>query len=146
MGQQQLAGFNTAARPEYEIVFDGGSLGNPGRGYGSYKITGPDGELALARLNFDEFGFQVTNNQAEYRSLIGALEHLLTTLGPDASGASLIVRGDSMLVIKQLLGQWKVKNVDLKPLHERAGQLLKRFGRTQLIWHDRSNSVRDLGH
>ncbi len=130
----------------FVIVFDGGALGNPGRGYGSFKITGPAGDVALERLNFDHISLQVTNNQAEYRSLIAALELLLERLGPAASRSTVIVNGDSLLVINQLLGSWKVKNADLRPLYERAKSLLSKFGRTQLAWHGRANSVRLLGH
>ena len=63
----------------YEIVFDGGSLGNPGLGYGSYEIT-TEGAV-LHRVERQEYGQGVTNNQAEYRSLIGALAWLLDHLG-----------------------------------------------------------------
>lgn len=146
MGQQSLTGFEASGAGTYEIVFDGGSLGNPGRGYGSYKITGPTGQIALDRLSFDEFGNLVTNNQAEYRSLIGALERLLAVLGSRAQSATVIVRGDSLLVISQLRGVWKVRNAALRPLYERAAALLKQFGRAELEWHDRTNSVRELGH
>ena len=146
MEQQQLRGMNELAPATYTIVFDGGALGNPGRGYGSFKITGPVGDVAFERLNFDHISLHVTNNQAEYRSLIGALELLLERLGPAASRSTVIVNGDSLLVINQLLGSWKVKNADLRPLYERAKSLLSKFGRTQLAWHGRANSVRLLGH
>ena len=63
-----------AAGPELTIVFDGGSLGNPGKGYGSYRLRPPGGEWeAAVRL---DFGGGVTNNEAEYRSLLGALEEV----------------------------------------------------------------------
>lgn len=130
----------------YQIVFDGGALGNPGRGYGSFRIEGPAGQLALERLNFDHISLNVTNNQAEYRSLIGALELLIDRLGPDAADATVVVHGDSLLVINQLLGRWKVKNEGLRPLFARAAALLKVFHRTELKWHARINSVQVLGH
>jgi ribonuclease HI len=130
----------------YEIVFDGGSIGNPGHGYGSFLIAGPQGDVALERLDFDQISLKMTNNQAEYRSLIGALELLLELLGPAAGGSSVTVWGDSLLVISQLAGKWKVKNADLRPLVDQALKLLRRFGSATLQWHDRSNSVRMLGH
>jgi ribonuclease HI len=146
MKQQSLAGFQPTAADQFAIVFDGGSRGNPGRGYGSYKIYGPTGELAHEQLNYDHLGNQVTNNQAEYLTLIGALQRLALLLGERVGSSEVIVRGDSQLVINQLLGTWKVRNVDLQPLHRQAGDLLRRFGRRQLLWHDRANSVRVLGH
>jgi probable phosphoglycerate mutase len=128
----------------YEIVFDGGSLGNPGLGYGSYEITS-EGTI-LHRVERQEFGQGVTNNQAEYRSLIGALTWLLEHLGDAARTATVSVNGDSQLVLNQLDGKWKVKNEGLKPFFAEASALRKRFGRVTLTWHDRSNSVRRLGH
>jgi ribonuclease HI len=146
MGHQQIPAMNDLAPATYTIVFDGGALGNPGRGYGSFKLTGPAGDIALERLNFDHIGLRVTNNQAEYRSLIGALELLLGLLGPAAANSTVVVYGDSLLVISQLKGQWKVKNEGLRPLFEQASGLLNQFRRTELSWHDRMNSVRLLGH
>ncbi len=49
------------------LVFDGGSLGNPGKGYGSFHLADRDGYETIERL---EFGNNVTNNQAEYRTMI----------------------------------------------------------------------------
>ena len=55
---------------DYLLVFDGGSKGNPGPGYGSYAITRTrDGAQRLERL---EFGDGYTNNEAEYDNLIAA--------------------------------------------------------------------------
>lgn len=140
----------TALEPDdalpFTIVFDGGSLGNPGRGYGSYVILRNETEVHREQLTFDHIGLQITNNQAEYRTLIGALERLLDLRGPRARATAVHVLGDSLLVISQLRGQWKVKNADLRPLFEQARSLLSRFGRVDLQWHDRANSVRLLGH
>ena len=144
-GQQSLGGLDTTAGT-FTIVFDGGSKGNPGRGYGSYKILGPNGELAHEELNFDHIGNRVTNNEAEYLTLIGALGHLSEILGDKAAQAEVVVNGDSQLVINQILGSWKVRKAELQPLHRQASELLRKFGRRQLVWHDRSNSVRILGH
>ena len=128
---------------EYVIVFDGGAIGNPGLGYGSYQIVGADGVVAEPRL---EFGDQVTNNQAEYRTLIRALEDMHERLGPDVSQTTLAVRGDSQLVINTVTGRWKVRHPDLQPLHRRAAELLGGFGRVDVAWHRRHASVRVLGH
>jgi ribonuclease HI len=146
MAQQRLDGLGGGGAGEFTIVFDGGSKGNPGRGYGSFKIFGPTGEIAHRELNYDHLGNRVTNNQAEYLTLIGALQQLQTILGDRAPSATVVVNGDSLLVINQLLGSWKVKNVDLQPLHRQASDLLRSFGQRRLKWHDRSNSVRVLGH
>jgi ribonuclease HI len=135
------------ARPvpgaDFTVVFDGGSLGNPGRGYGSYQIVGGDGLVAHRRL---EFGDRVSNNQAEYRTLIDALEDLHARLGRDSAGAAIAVRGDSQLVVNQVIGRWRVKHPDLQPLRERVAALLKGFQRTDVAWQPRAASARVLGH
>lgn len=127
----------------FEIVFDGGALGNPGKGYGSYVISQDGVDLRHQR---HEYGNNVTNNQAEYRTLIEALTWLGNTLDTGATRATVTVRGDSLLVLNHLLGKWKVKNEGLRPLFMEATRQVERFGKVNLIWHDRSNSVRRLGH
>ena len=134
------------APSRYTLIFDGGAIGNPGRGYGSFLVTNARGATIGDRLDFSPGGESITNNQAEYLTLIGALVRLKEVLGDRAGQATVDIRGDSQLVINQLLGRWKINNADLKPLHERARSLLDAFGRTELRWHDRANSVRALGH
>lgn len=131
---------------DYTITFDGGSIGNPGPGYGSYRLRGPDGATRTRRL---DFGDDVTNNVAEYRALIAALEDLLATIqraGQDPAHSSVEVRGDSRLVIYQLDGRWRVRKPHLRPLHDRARALLNQFGSATLKWHRRGESVKALGH
>lgn len=131
---------------DYTIIFDGGSIGNPGPGYGSYRLRGPGGTSRVRRLNF---GDDVTNNVAEYRALIAALEDLTATIrraGQDPARCSVEVRGDSRLVINQLEGRWKVREPHLRPLHDRARALLDQFGHATLKWQPREKSVRALGH
>ncbi len=128
---------------DYTVVFDGGSLGNPGTGYGSYEITGPDGTVAAQQV---QFGNDMTNNQAEFRAVIAALEDLLERVGPRADALSVAVRGDSQLVIRGLTGEWRVKHPGLQPLHRQAADLLRQFGKVDLAWHPRRESVRTFGH
>jgi ribonuclease HI len=128
---------------DYTVVFDGGSLGNPGQGYGSYEIAGPEGTVAARQV---QFGNGMTNNQAEFRAVIAALEELLEQVGPRADALSVAVRGDSQLVIRGLTGEWRVKHPGLQPLHQRAADLLRRFGNVDLAWHPRRESMRTFGH
>jgi ribonuclease HI len=127
---------------DFTIVFDGGSLGNPGKGYGSYQIV--DGRGSVVAEERLEYGDSITNNGAEFRTLVAALER---TLAAAANGApSVAIRGDSQLVINGVTGAWKIRHPDLKPLHERAVALLGRFARTDVRWHRRDRSVDALGH
>ncbi len=128
------------------LVFDGGSLGNPGKGYGSFHLSGSDGYEILERL---EFGDHVTNNQAEYRTFIAGIEAALSRAESTQSNTmsqSISVKTDSKLVVEQVNGRWKVKHPDLQPLCRRARELLARFGKTDLTWHPRAESVKLLGH
>ncbi|MDI3339096.1 MAG: reverse transcriptase-like protein [Sphaerobacter sp.] len=132
--------------PDLTIVCDGGSLGNPGRGYGSYRLTDKSGASKLVRL---EFGDGVTNNQAEYRTLIAALEAALAHAAAHRQRPEdlcLRIRTDSQLLVEQLTGRWKVRHPDLKPLHARATALVARFGRRDIAWQPRNQTVRVLGH
>lgn len=127
----------------FDIVFDGGSLGNPGRGYGSYEIT-QNGRVV--RRQREEYGNRVTNNQAEYLTLIRALQWLAESIGADAGMTRVLVNGDSQLVLNQLLGRWKVKNEGLRTLYTQAARLVEGFERVDLVWHPRARSVERLGH
>lgn len=129
--------------PDFTIVFDGGSLGNPGRGYGSYRIRRGDGTWEPAvRL---ELGDRVTNNEAEYRSLLAALGEVERACG-DPKATRLEIRGDSLLVINHLNGTWRVRAGNLRPLFDRARAALWRFGGVHLVWQPRADSVELLGH
>lgn len=133
--------------PDYLIVFDGGSRGNPGQGYGSYAITRlQDGASRLERL---EFGGGYTNNEAEYDTLIAALKdlvHRIEEAGRQPNEFSLEIRGDSALVINQVQGRWKAKEARMAERRDRTRELLRRFGSVELKAQPRAESVRILGH
>jgi ribonuclease HI len=125
------------------IVFDGGSLGNPGRGYGSYRVRFDDGPWSEpVRL---EHGARITNNEAEYRTLSVALEALAEQLEAPAA-TDIEVLGDSQLVLKQLTGAWKVRAGNLVADHARARAAAARFRRVRYTWQPRRKSVALLGH
>ncbi len=128
---------------ELAIVFDGGSLGNPGKGYGSFRIRPPGGDWEPAvRL---EYGDGVTNNEAEYRSLLGAME-AVARRSRDPAALSVLVFGDSQLVLRQLQGAWKVKAENLRPLWESTRAAAARFKSVRYQWQPRAKSVALLGH
>ncbi len=143
MPTRELRPASAVPGADYTIVFDGGSLGNPGQGYGSYEIAGPEGSVAARKV---QFGNNMTNNQAEFRAVIAGLEDLLERVGPRAGSLSVAVRGDSQLVIRGLTGEWRVKHPGLQPLHRQAADLLRRFKRVDVAWHPRRESVHTFGH
>lgn len=132
---------------DYVILFDGGSHGNPGPGYGSYRLTRvADGRSWTVRLDFGE---EMTNNEAEYRTLIAALEGLIDRIWAargDPSEFTVEVRGDSALVLRQIEGRWKAKDDRMRALRNRARELLSRFKAHRLVLQGREESVKALGH
>ncbi|HEV2074139.1 MAG TPA: ribonuclease HI family protein [Thermomicrobiales bacterium] len=127
----------------FEIVFDGGSLGNPGKGYGSFEIMS-GGEIY--KMGREEYTGSITNNQAEYMTLIESLKWLADDLSEDRGKATVTIHGDSQLVVNQINGTWKVKNARMVPLVDEAKKLFKQFGRCTIAWHPRAKSVERLGH
>jgi len=128
------------------LIFDGGALGNPGQGYGSYVYGGLVAALEPIQVTYPGV---TTNNQAEYQTLIKGLRAVLEALGQagrQPATTALDVRSDSKLVVEQVNGRWKVREAGLQPHVREAQTLLGRFGTWQLSWHARSVSVRILGH
>lgn len=99
---------------------DGGARGNPGSaGYGAI-IRNQDGQV-LAEL-YEGIGIN-TNNVAEYRGLIAALEWA------HANGHTrLHVKSDSQLIVQQMLGNYRVKHEGLIPLYQKARRLAAAIG------------------
>jgi ribonuclease HI len=128
---------------DYLIVFDGGSRGNPGVGYGSYAVFDGTKPGKVERLEFPD---PMTNNEAEYHTLIAALAALAGKLGARAAETSLEVRGDSQLVIQQVLGHWKAKDERMLRLRDQARAGLRRFRKWRMVAQPREDSVRVLGH
>jgi ribonuclease HI len=95
---------------------DGGARGNPGpAGYG-VRIQTPDGTVV------DELhgGLGIaTNNVAEYNGLLAALQWAV-----DHDRPRVHIRADSELLVKQMRGEYKVKNAGLQPLYVRARLLV----------------------
>src|ERR1700691_4733482 len=118
--------------PEHYLVAhsDGGARGNPGpAGYG--VVVQDESGRKVAHLS-EYLGHQ-TNNFAEYQGLIAALEYALEH-GPKA----LKLISDSELLVRQIKGIYKVKNLTLKDLHGRAQQLI-----SQLEWFSIGHALRE---
>jgi ribonuclease HI len=128
------------------VIFDGGSRGNPGRGYGSYALRWPGQPEQIVQL---QFGDHVTNNEAEYDTLIAALEAILKRLADlhaSAQSVTINIFGDSLLVINQVTGAWDCKDARMRTRRDQARRLLAAFGHTTLTHHSRDKSVEILGH
>jgi len=99
---------------------DGGARGNPGPAAYGYVLEAEDGTVLAA--HGEKIGI-ATNNVAEYRALLAGLEKALE-LGVD----EVEVISDSELVVKQMTGEYRVKNEALQELSARARQLARRVG------------------
>ncbi len=104
----------------YSVYTDGGSRGNPGPAAYGFVIYGPDGGLLEEGSRY--IG-ETTNNQAEYQGIVAALESLQHI----HLAAPVVCHLDSQLVVRQINGQYRMKNADLQPwlqkIHTLKGQL-----------------------
>ncbi len=101
------------------LEFDGGSRGNPGPAGIGVVVRAADG---TPLVTLGRYIGKATNNVAEYRALIIAMEEAKKL------GATRIkIRGDSELVVRQMTGVYRVKHPDLIPLHRQAKELFESF-------------------
>lgn len=111
----------------YLLQFDGAADPNPGKASGAYVLFGPPVvEKDWLVRNVIEEGFtyipHATNNEAEYKGLILGLEKAL-----EHKVEAIKIEGDSMLVVNQVQGLWRVKEPRLVKLHASAVKLLQQF-------------------
>lgn len=107
-----------------ELYVDGGSRGNPGPAASAYVIKRGSGEIVKAK------GFhlgQATNNVAEYTALLRGLEAVLIL-----DVRELDIFSDSELMVKQLIGEYRVRSEDLMELFEQVQRKLLNFDRWQI--------------
>lgn len=104
-----------------KLFADGGSRGNPGPSSSGYVVLGMDNKI------IEDKGLYLgitTNNQAEYTALKIGLEWCL-----EHGVQEVDVYMDSLLVINQMRGIYKVKNRDLWPIHTAIVELVKKFNK-----------------
>lgn len=101
------------------VNVDGGARGNPGPAAIGVVVRDTDGQI-LSTVS-ETIG-EATNNVAEYRALLAGIEQA-RSLGAE----SLELLGDSELVVKQVRGEYKVKNAGIKPLHADVLEALRVF-------------------
>jgi probable phosphoglycerate mutase len=101
------------------LYTDGGSRGNPGPAAFAYVLEADDGTVLAA--HGETIGV-ATNNVAEYRGLVAGLAKAVELAVPDVEVVS-----DSELLVKQMLGEYKVKNEALRELSLEAGRLARKL-------------------
>ena len=121
----------------YTLRIDGGSRGNPGPSAIGVVIENERGEVV------EEIGDRIghaTNNVAEYQALLTGLETAL-----DRGVRRLRILSDSLLLVRQMREEFKVKNVQLRELWLRASALARRFDRVEIKHVPREeNTAADL--
>jgi len=125
-------GYCTLKSKKVFIYIDGGARGNPGpAGIGVVMLD--SGKKKLKEI-YKYIG-EATNNIAEYSALVCALEEAASFGAED-----IVLHMDSELVAKQLSGEYRVKNEDIKTLFDKALGLLKIFNSFEVKRIDRSKN------
>ena len=118
----QLSFFGDTGGASAVANIDGGSRGNPGpAGYGVH-IEREDGTIVELKESLD----LATNNVAEYNGLLAALRWAI-----ENEVTALHIKSDSELLVKQLKGEYRVKNPGLQALYEEAKSLIRKIGRVK---------------
>jgi len=124
-----------AGKPRSVIAHtDGACRGNPGRSGAGVLITTEDGR-EVARIS--RYLGEMTNNMAEYTALLLALKE-----ARHAGADSITVKSDSELLVRQINGEYKVKNDALRIMHQSARDLLGGFRRWKVM-HVRREQNKD---
>ena len=119
---------------EIVIYSDGAARGNPGPAGAGAVLQAPDGKV---KGEVCRYLGEMTNNQAEYHALLLALKEA-KRLG--ATG--LRIYADSELVVRQINGDYRVKNEGLKPLFQEIMSLLRGVGRYNIEYLPREKNKR----
>jgi len=116
------------------LSIDGGSRGNPGpAGYG-VSVADAEGHVVDGLSGF--LG-TTTNNVAEYGGLLAALRYAV-----EKGLSDITIRSDSQLLVRQMLGQYKVKHPGLQPLYAEAKLLAHKIGRVKYVHVPREQNTK----
>ncbi len=118
---------------EAVINIDGASSGNPGPAGLGVLICHPEGEIYE---KISEYIGEATNNIAEYRAFIKALERSKVLGLKDIQ-----ILSDSELLVKQVLGEYKIKNKGIMKLAAEASQICKFFNKVHLKHIPREENI-----
>ena len=105
-----------------KLFVDGGARGNPGPAGIGIVIEG------TKNVDFGKYIGETTNNIAEYTGVVYGLQEALMLRADDVE-----LRLDSELVVQQLSGEYRVKNINIKPLFEQALHLIKGFKKFEIV-------------
>lgn len=119
--------------PRYFAMTDGGSRGNPGpAGYGAVVLDAHADLILAERAEY--IGIE-SNNVAEYRGLIAALEMAI-----ELGLTEIEIRMDSKLVVEQMSGRWKIKHPQMQKLALQGKRLADQLDRVEYVWIPRAQN------
>jgi ribonuclease HI len=107
------------------LYTDGGARGNPGPAAYGFVLEAGDGTILAAE---GDFIGEATNNTAEYRGLIAGLARAAELAVPEVE-----VRSDSELLVKQMRGEYRVRNANLRTLSLEAARLAREVGKVTYV-------------
>lgn len=113
------------------LEFDGACSGNPGPAAYGFVLERVDEVVT----DHAQIGW-ATNNRAEYRALIAGLQRA-RTLEVD----SLVARGDSQLIVRQMTGEYDVHSDNLRALNDEATELVAEFDEVEFGWVPRGQNT-----
>jgi len=117
---------------EVTVYTDGASRGNPGPAAIAYVIHSE----GIATVEYCEAIGAATNNFAEYTAMIRALD-AASQLG----ARRVTLHSDSELMVRQMLGEYRVKHPDILPLYEKASEQVESFDRVQFVHVPRAHNA-----
>ena len=117
---------------QLKIFSDGGARGNPGPAAIGFLILSTTGQVLMTHSRY--LGFR-TNNQAEYEALIAALEAAVKL-----NAVEITCHLDSQLVVKQVIGEYHVRNTELRKLWRKVQELSGSFKKAIFLSVPRTNS------
>ena len=117
----------------YAIQTDGSCMPNPGE-MGIGIVIYENGNI---KDTISEYIGEGTNNIAEYQAMIRGLEEIKKLKKP---GDRVMVFVDSLLILRQAKGNWQVRKEELKPLCERAMELINEIKDIEIIWNARGDN------
>jgi len=109
----------------FRAAFDGGSRGNPGPAAWGVAVFDENGEYVEGHSG--RIG-HATNNVAEYHGLLEALR-----LASARGATSVEIRSDSQLIVRQILGRYRVKHPNLKPLYAESCRFVREFREFRIV-------------
>lgn len=113
--------------PHLKIFTDGGARGNPGPGASAFAVLDDHGKQIYSGAKY--LGV-TTNNKAEYEAVLLAVEWLSLQ---KETFEDISFYLDSLLVVKQLTGEFKIKDEALKEMHSKIIGLIKQIGEIKFL-------------